>query len=204
VCQREEGDQSGRNRYDQSMPDQTPLHQITYPLGTDRADIRVLETMARDVDRELGQLHDLNDATQGQLITPTEGTWTPTFGGGWIIGNATVKAQYNTFSSLVVCRFTVTGVASPTTSWGTSFPSFTLPFPVASAGSSLARFSASGQRWVIGLLFAAGASQVTLYGGGVGGGSSAGVIQQPVYQTVGTPAWASGNLVYGQFYYRRA
>jgi hypothetical protein len=182
------------------MPDQTPLHQITYPLGTDRADIRVLETMAGDVDRELGLLDDLNDAAQAPLITPAAGIWTPTFAGGWVIGNATVKAEYYTLSSLVTCRFVITAVAGSTTVWGTSYPTFTLPFPSYSASSSICRHSVSGVRYILVLSLAAGSNLATVSSGAALG---QGVGKYPAYQSTGTSAWASGNNMYGTFSYRR-
>lgn len=200
-CQREEEDQSGRNRYDQSMPDRTPLHQITYPLGRDRADIRTLQTMAEDVDRELGELHGLNDAEQGKLIIPESGSWVPTFAGGWVIGSATVNAEYYALAGLVFCRMLITGASN--TNWGTGFPTFTVPFPVYSVRAALMRFSSAGTRYVLGISFAAGSPTVTVYMGGTGGNSSAGVGQYPVSQGTGSAAWAGGNLMYGSFYYRR-
>lgn len=185
------------------MPDRTPLHQITYPLGRDRADIRTLQTMAEDVDRELGELHALNDAEQGKLISPVAANWTPVFAGGWVIGNALVTADYYALSALVTCRMKITAIAAPTTAWGTGFPTFTLPFPSYSDSSCLVRFSSSGVRYILGLAFAAGSSVVTVYAGGTAGGNSAGVGQYPVSQGVGTSAWIAGNIMYGSFSYRR-
>jgi hypothetical protein len=183
------------------MPEQTPLHQITYPLGTDRADIRVLETMAGDVDRELGELHGLNDAAQGKLITPESATWTPTFGGGFIIGNASIVAEYYAVSGLVRCYIRITSAASgPTTNWGTSYPTFTLPFTPYSTSTSLLRFS-SGSRFILGVVLSAGSPSATVYAPNTG--ATAGVAQYPAYQSTGAAPWATNNIMYGSFSYRR-
>ncbi len=174
------------------MPGQTPNFGIRYPLGSERADIRDIETMARDIDTSLEAIKAEAQQEINSKITPTKLAWTPTVT-GITIGNAAVTYNAWQWGDMIEVEVVIVHATSnPTTHLivGQN-PTFTLPYPAANfpyAGGGF--FRPNSGAWPVIYAQVAGAFFLLTSH------------TSPLGTALGATTWTTANFLLGYAFYR--